>query len=140
MSLLADLLSKLKYQKTEHGDVPVGLKRIVSDSQKGPIEKEVNVLFLFHSFCRNIRFWRRLFYGIIYKTSHRQKNVQQNSNENIPSEQTSGKTNIAVHAPPTSGDGETFPPPVLLTLNSVEEPTPGPSQEGNTKVPSWEGI
>ena len=35
MSLLADLLSKLKYQKTEHGDVPLGLKRIVSDSQKG---------------------------------------------------------------------------------------------------------
>ena len=27
-----------------------------------------------------------------------------------------------------------------LPLNSVKEPTPSPSQEGNTKAPSWEGI
>ena len=27
-----------------------------------------------------------------------------------------------------------------LTLNSVEEPTPGPPKRGIQKVPSWEGL
>ena len=47
MSLLADLLSKLKCQKKEHGDVPLGLKRIVSDSQKRALLKKKLMTFSF---------------------------------------------------------------------------------------------
>ena len=121
MSLLADLLSKLKYQKTEHGDVPVGLKRIVSDSQKRAILKKKLMAFSFFiAFVVISGFGAVYFMELYIKPVAVKKSVPQNSNENIPSGQTSGKTNIAVQSPPTSGNGKTFPLPVPLTEGEKE--------------------
>ncbi|MCR4318974.1 MAG: tetratricopeptide repeat protein [Candidatus Brocadiaceae bacterium] len=116
MSLLADLLSKLKYQKKEHGDVPVGLKRIVSDSQKRALlKKKLRAFSFFIAFVVISGFGAVYFMESYVKPVAVKKSVQQNINEIIPSGQTSDKTNIAVQTPPTSGDGKTFPPPVPLT-------------------------
>ena len=85
MSLLADLLSKLKYQKTEHGDVPVGLKRIVSDSQKRALLKKKLMAFSFFiAFVVMSGFGAVYFMESYIKPVAVKKSVQQNINEIIP--------------------------------------------------------
>ena len=126
MSLLADLLSKLKYQKKEHGDVPLGLKRIVSDSQKRAILKKKLMAFSFFiAFVVISGFGAVYFMELYIKPVAVKKNVPQNINEDIL------KSSIQI-AEQTDKKIVTVQP---LTLNSVEEPTLVPSQEGNTKSP-----
>lgn len=102
MSLLADLLSKLKYQKKEHGDVPLGLKRIVSESQKRALLKKKLMAFSFL-----IVFVVASGFGAVYFMESYiepvtiKKSVQQNINEDIPSGQTSDNTDIPITAIPS---------------------------------------
>lgn len=102
MSLLADLLSKLKYQKNEHGDVPLGLKRIVSDSQKKALLKKKLMTFSFFiAFVVISGFGAVYFMESYIKPVTVNKSVQQNSNEIRPSGQTSDKTDIPITTSPS---------------------------------------
>ena len=103
MSLLADLLAKLKYQKKEHGDVPLGLKRIVSDSQKRTLLKKKLMAFSFLiAFVVISGFGAVYFMESYIKPVTIKKSVQQNINEIIPSGQTSDKANIPITAIPSN--------------------------------------
>ena len=103
MSLLADLLSKLKCQKKEHGDVPLGLKRIVSDSQKRALLKKKLMTFSFLiAFVVISGFGAVYFMESYIKPVTIKKSVQQNINEIIPSGQTSDKANIPITAIPSN--------------------------------------
>lgn len=119
MSLLADLLSKLKYQKQEHGDVPLGLKRIVSDSQKRALLKKKLMTFSFFiAFVVISGFGAVYFMESYIKPVTVKKSVQQNSSEIRPSGQISDKTNRSITTSPSDTPLEDSNSKHEIALNS----------------------